>query len=474
MNQFSREVTSLHIDTAPHNVEAEQQLLGAMLINPQGLSRLVSDAVTSGGADLFYDPVHARIFTEIVAKDRSGNLVSPVTLRETFKADHGLAELGGPAYLARMAGAAISAFAATSYVELLADLRRKRDLIAVISDAQGAIARGEDSADLVASRLEAALMAVQPVGATRPVSMLAASTDALEMAYKAYQGDDSGAVKSGLPALDKIVPGFFPGEMILLGGRPSMGKTAVALSFALNAARAEYGVCIASLEMTPASMAQRALSEATVTLGNPVSYKQMRTGNMTEREMRTVADAAKVIEALPIQFLPASYRDIGALMAGVKQAKAKMGGNLRLVIVDYLQLLRGTGRGRYEEITEISIALKALAMQLSVPVLALSQLSRAVESRDEKRPVLSDLRESGQLEQDADAVMFCYRDEYYLERERPKDDDLEGYTKWFSAIDAQRNRLEVIVVKQRQGEIGTAHMMFNAATNAIWEDGTRT
>jgi replicative DNA helicase len=454
----------------PANIEAEQQLLGALLLWGNGAGRVMAEAIHAGGASLFHDPVHARIFDVIRDKDKAGHLVSPITLRDAMQADAGLNELGGPAYLVRLAGAAISPAHADAYVDLLADLRRKRDLLAIMSEAQASITRGEDGADIIASRLEASLMQAEPVGASRPVSMLKATTDALVLANKAYQGEDSGAIRSGVLALDRIVPGFFPGELILLGGRPSMGKTAVALTFALNAARAGHGVCIASLEMTPESMAMRALSEATASMGRSVTYKQMRTGLMEEAEMRAVVDVSESVGVLPIHFLPPSYRDIGALLAGVKQVKAKMGGNLRLVVIDYLQLLRGTGKGRYEEITEISIALKAMALQLHVPVIALSQLSRAVEQREEKRPVLSDLRESGQLEQDADTVLFCYRNEYYLERERPDPEELDNFSAWQQAMDAQKNRLEVIVAKQRQGDIGTAHMRFNAATNVIWED----
>jgi hypothetical protein len=197
-------------------------------------------------------------------------------------------------------------------------------------------------------------------------------------------------------------------------------------------------------------------------------------GEMTEAQMRSVLDVVqRDVADMPIEFLPPSYRDIGAIFAGVKQVQRRLGGNLGLVIVDYLGLIKGDGKSRYEEITNISIALKGMALQLKVPVLALSQLSRAVESRDDKRPQLSDLRESGQLEQDADTVMFCYRDEYYLERERPPEDDIELWAKWDDARQKAKNRLEVIVAKQRQGEIGTAHMMFNPALNTIWDESAR-
>ena len=216
----------------------------------------------------------------------------------------------------------------------------------------------------------------------------------------------------------------------------------------------------------------RALSEETAQSRHAVSYANMRRGDMAESHVQSLQKAAGVVSNLPITFLPRQFSDIGALFSGAKQAQRAMGGKMRLLIVDYAQLLRSPAKSRYEQITEISIALKALAGQLNVPVIALSQLSRSLESRDDKRPQLSDLRESGQLEQDADAVLFCYRDEYYHERDRPTpQDEIAAHEAWQDTADKIKNRLEIIVAKQRQGEIGTAHVKFNPALNLIWEDG---
>ena len=247
-----------------------------------------------------------------------------------------------------------------------------------------------------------------------------------------------------------------------------MGKTGVALAIALNAARAGHGVCIASLEMNPEAMAMRALSEATANARNAIYYSKMRRGELTEPQVDTLRAAARQVADLPIAFLSREHEDIGALIAGAKQAHRTMPGGLRLLVVDYVQILKGQGRDRYEKITELSTALKRLSGQLNIPILALSQLSRQVESRDDKRPMLSDLRESGQLEQDADAVLFCYRDEYYLEREQPTSPDKEEA--WRACLERSRNRLEIIVAKQRQGEVRTAHVRFNPATNLIWSE----
>jgi replicative DNA helicase len=464
-----QEIAQSRADDLPHSVEAEQMVIGEMLMtNCDGAG--YAAAVRAGGADLFYDPVHRRVFESCQKKAAQGFLVSPVTLHDVMREDAGLRDLGGGGYLVRMAGSVVGSGRGPSYVMMLSDLKRKRDLIRVIGEAQDAIARGADDADVISARLETALINAEPVGKARPVSLATAMSDATGLIMAAYQGEDDKVLRSGLKALDSIVPGFYPGELILLGGRPSMGKSAVASCIATRAAKAGRGVCIASLEMTPESLAMRMISEATGDQGAGISYSAMRRGDMDERQARTILATVDSLADLPIHFLPPSYRDIGAIYAGVKQVNRRLSGNLGLVIVDYLGLIRGEGKSRYEEITNISIALKGLALQLGVPVLALSQLSRAVETRDEKRPQLSDLRESGQLEQDADTVLFCYRGEYYLERERPEVDDMEVYAAWMDGMDRARGKLEIIVAKQRQGEIGTAHMKFNPALNLIWED----
>lgn len=460
-------VSYIKPEFAPHSVEAEQQLLGAMLLNGSG----VDLARGKGGAELFFDPVHARIFERIADKDKNGHLINSVTVADVMRGDIGLEELGGAKYLVRLAGGSFGVGAANaSYVNMLADLASKRRIVAAMTEANASIARGEEPSHIIAGRLEAALVeAGASTGIAGPVSIAKAVGLAVDQSLAAYNGEGSVAVKSGLPALDRLISGFYPGDLILLGGRPSMGKTAVSLSIGLNAARSGHGVVIASLEMNPEAMALRALSEGTAQRGNGVSYSDMRKGDMTEADTRRMIEAGMEIGNLPIVFLPRTYSDLGALFSGAKQAHRMMQGGMKLLIVDYAQLLRSNAKSRYEQITEISIALKSLAGQLNIPVLALSQLSRAIESRDDKRPMMSDLRESGQLEQDADTVLFCYRDEYYLERERPDESDLEAFSAWQMALNNVKGELEVIVAKQRQGEIGTAKMRFNPATNMIWE-----
>lgn len=452
---------------AAASIEAEQQVIGAMLLFQPAIGRVVQ----AGGSDLFCDPVHARICDALVEKDRAGHMTSPVTIAASMGEDDDFRRVGGGGYLARLASASVPMSGLPGYLNLLADLLAKRRIVAVISEAQAAIAANHDSAADVARKIEGGLLTLQlPDASNRPVSMLAAVTTAMTMANAAYQGEDDGAVRTGIPSLDAIIGGFYPGELTLIAGRPSMGKTGVALSIALNVARTGHGVVIASLEMNPEAMAVRAVSEGTAQAGHGVHYSDIRRGQMQEGDFKHTLEVARDVAKLPVTFLPRQFADIGALFAGAKQARRAMGENMRLLIVDYAQLLRSNARTRYEQITEISIALKALAGSLNIPVIALSQLSRALEHRDDKRPMLSDLRESGQLEQDADCVIFCYRDEYYLDRERPEDDDLEALADWMAAKDKTMNRLELIVAKQRQGDISTARCRFNPATNLIWED----
>lgn len=459
-------IAQLRPETAPYNAEAEQAVLGAILLGAGSPSRVAA----LGGVDLFHDPAHGAIFGTIAKKDRAGELVSPVTVAEALRGDPAIDGLG-VGYMARLASAAPPQSAFSGYVSLLSEMRRKRDILAAVNEAQASIARGDAKASEIAQRLEAAIIATEDGAPHGPTSMQKAVLDAMHQTQAAYNGEDDGGVRSGIASLDKLLTGFYPGEMTLLGGRPSMGKTALALSIALNVARAGGGVAIASLEMKPAQMALRALSEATGHAGMAVSYKSMRSGEFTDGQRDCLLSVAGGVADLPITFLDTKYRDLGAMAAGFRQIKRAMGSNLRMIIIDYAQLLESKGNSRVEQVTAISMALKGLAMQLDVPVIALSQLSRAVESRDDKRPMLSDLRESGQLEQDADAVMFCYRDAYYVERARPgMDDPVEDHQQWEDAMRAVQNKLEIIVAKNRQGEIGTAHVMCNPAINLIWEN----
>ena len=447
------------------NAEAEQQLLGSLLLDASRIS-----AMPTQDADIFFDPAHSAVFKEIRRRYKMDQPADPVAMKVWAQGCEHLEGFGGARYLVRMAGASVSSTQVKHYCDILDDLRAKREIAKAIAMAQEALTGDTESAGVISGRLEAALASGGSRSDAGPVSMTKAVTGALTEINDVYQGREIPGVKSGLGSLDAFFGKMSPGQLILLAGRPSMGKAAVALSMALNVARSGKGVCMATLEMTPESMSLRALSEATANIsGASTPYADML-NSIEENQMRAIVGASKDLSELPIQFLPPTYRDVGALYSGAKRCQSIFNGNLGLVVIDYLQLLNADGRSRTEQVTNISIAMKALAMQLGVPVLALSQLSRAVETRDNKRPMLSDLRESGQLEQDADAVLFCYRGEYYLERDEPEEDDLDNRAAWMEAMEQAQGRLEIIVAKQRQGRVGTAKMRFNPALNLIWDD----
>lgn len=444
------------INAAPQNIDAEQQLLGTLLLNNDILPKIRLDA------EDFADPVHARIYEVVKGKIERDEVASPVTVRGLLEDD--LRELGGAQYLARMAGAAISPKLVPDYANAIKDCAIRRNALEVIREAEAALLRGSDAAGDTLGRLEAALATIGPADSKmRPVSLLEAAVNAVQQMDDAFHGRAVPGVSPPWRALANIIPAFRAGDMVVLAGRPSMGKSAVALSLATAAASEGHPVVIASLEMSPEDMALRAVSEATSEAGRAVAYTAMSNGRMQPAEYKQAIEAAQRIGKLPVSFLTQDFAKAGAIYSGVKAALRQMPeGKTPLVVIDYMQLMDGSGRDLREQMTDVSKQVKRLARNCNAVVISLSQLSREVEKRQDKRPVLSDLRETGQIEQDADAVLFCYRDEYYLEREPPspeRDDRLA----------VARNRLELIVAKQRRGPIGTAGLFFAPAFNRIWE-----
>ncbi|MCD1619203.1 replicative DNA helicase [Salipiger marinus] len=456
-------------ETMPHSIEAEQQLLGAILTNNDVYDRVAAIL----GAQHFYDPVHARIFEIAAARISKNNLASPVTLKAFMEEDEGLKELGGPAYLARLAGAAVSSFAVRDYAQMIYDLAVRRDLIRLGRDISAKAARvdvrSEPREQIVEAEQALYKLAEQGQSEGGFQSFLRAVTDAVNMANAAYQREGGLAgVSTGLVDLDKKLGGLHPSDLLILAGRPSMGKTSLATNIAFNVAKAykrglrpdgsegtvDGGVVgFFSLEMSAEQLAARILSEAA-----EVPSEQIRRGDMTEAEFRRFVDAAKSLEACPLFIDDTPAIPIAQLAARARRLKRTHG--LDVLMVDYLQLVRGTAENRVNEIAEISMGLKAIAKELNVPVVALSQLSRQVESREDKRPQLSDLRESGSIEQDADVVMFVFREEYYVEREKPSDDRLDEMAAWQERMERLHGKAEVIIGKQRHGPIGSVDLSF--------------
>jgi replicative DNA helicase len=460
-------------EALPHNVEAEQQLLGAILVNNDIYDRVAALI----RAEHFFDPVHQRIYEIAAARIQKNALASPVTLKAFMEDDAGLKELGGAAYLVRLAGAAISSFAARDYAQMIYDLAVRRQLIQLgrdISDRAAKVDLASEPREQI-TEAEQRLYKLGEQGVTERgfQSFLKAVTDAVNVANAAYQrGGGLAGISTGLVDLDKKLGGLHESDLLILAGRPSMGKTSLATNIAFNVAKAyrrgrkpdgsegavEGGVVgFFSLEMSAEQLAARILSEA-----SEVPSEQIRRGDMTETEFRRFVEAAKDLESCPLYIDDTPALPISQVAARARRLKRTHG--LDVLMIDYLQLLKGSSKSseanRVQEVSEITQGLKAIAKELNIPVIALSQLSRQVENREDKRPQLSDLRESGSIEQDADVVMFVFREEYYREREKPADHELDKMAAWQEVMEKCHGVAEVIIGKQRHGPIGTVPLSF--------------
>lgn len=447
------------IDQSPHSIELEQQILGALMGNND-----LAGKVANLKAEHFYDPVHADIFSNVMARIARDHLASPVTVATDFAMHAGLQDLGGAKYLAKLVGASISSFAVADYARELEGLWQRRTLADALYEARNGVLASPDP-EVAKSAVEAILGALpESEGRESSLSMTKAVTQTFQSINDAYHGEFQG-VSTGFVDLDKRLAGFFPANLILLAGRPSMGKTALGLAFAVNAARAGKKVAIWSLEMSASELTERVVGAAA-----RVDYEKYRRGTITEAEFRKTGEVVREIHNLPMQIIPDHIRDIPAGYSAIKSVKKALGG-LDFVLVDYLQLIRSKGINANERVSEVSAQLKGIAKMLGAPVVALSQLSRAVESRDDKHPILSDLRDSGSLEQDADVVLFCYRHEYYLSRQTPPD-SAEKRADWEAELSACRGKMEVITAKQRMGPIGVDLIGAHMPTNRFWDLST--
>jgi replicative DNA helicase len=455
----------------PHNIEAEQALLGALLINNDVYDRVASLLEERH----FYEPLHGRIYVQAAALIQRGALATPVTMKPLMEADPAIGAVGGPAYLARLAGAAVSLYSARDYAQVIHDLAVRRELIVLGEEvaARAATVTVDSSPEAQIVEAEQALYALAEKGRYEGgfVSFRRALKDALDTANAAYQRDGGLAgLSTGLIDMDRKMGGLHPSDLIILAGRPSMGKTALATNIAFNIAKkhkigtrpdgtegtVDGGVVgFFSLEMSSEQLATRILSEQA-----EVPSEQIRRGEMTEEEFRRFVEAMAQLEAMPLFIDDTPALPISTLAARARRLKRQH--KLDVLFVDYLQLVRpavSRGENRVQEVSEITQGLKAIAKELEIPVIALSQLSRQVENREDKRPQLADLRESGSIEQDADVVMFVYREEYYHERLKPPEDD-PRFGEWLEKAERIYNKAEAILGKQRHGPIGTIELMF--------------
>ncbi|HEY7296926.1 MAG TPA: replicative DNA helicase [Xanthobacteraceae bacterium] len=460
--------------SAPHNIEAEQSLLGAVLVNNEALYR-VSDFLEPSH---FFEPIHQQIFEIARSLIRTGKLASPVTLKTFLPAELNIAGLTAPQYLARLAAEATTIINASDYGRTVYDLAVRRDLIAIgedmvntAYDAPVDFAPREQIEDAERRLYELAEVGRYGGGFQKFEQAL---TTAVDMAARAYQREGKlSGLATGLRDLDIKMGGLQPSDLIIIAGRPGMGKTALATNIAYNVARAWRGeirpdghidtlnggiVGFFSLEMSAEQLATRIIAEQ-----SGIASSTIRRGGIDEHEFERIKDVAIELQHLPFFIDETGGLTVAQLAARARRLKRQKG--LNLLVIDYIQLLQGSTRraqeGRVHEVTEITTSLKALAKELNVPVVALSQLSRQVENRDDKRPQLSDLRESGSIEQDADVVLFVFREEYYLSNKEPRPGSDE-HIKWQTEMDAAHGKAEIIIGKQRHGPTGTVNLQFDA------------
>jgi replicative DNA helicase len=459
----------------PQNIEAEAALLGALMID----NRLVEDVQIRLKAHHFFEPLHGRIYDAILRLSDKNMVANPVTLKPMFEADESMKEVGGPAYLAQLTGSGAAVIGARDFAAQIYDLALLRALVGVGRDmVEGALDTSEEVAPLSQiERAESELYRVAEEGGNegKVKSFGEASQLAIKQAEKALNsGGHLSGITTGLDGVNSKVGGMHKSDLVILAGRPGMGKTSLATNMAFAAAQryvrdqedgidmaksAGAAVAFFSLEMSADQLATRILAEQ-----SGISSENLRMGKISQQEFRSLARAAGELSTLPLYIDDTPGLTIAALRARARRLKRQKG--VGMVVVDYLQLLQGSGKGsagdnRVQEISEISRGLKQLAKELDVPVLALSQLSRAVEQREDKRPQLSDLRESGSIEQDADMVWFVFRPDYYVAAKQPAEDHPD-FAAWQEEMERVYGTAELLVAKQRHGATGKVRMRFDS------------
>ena len=476
----SRNVVRLEtVREPPHNFEAEQALLGSILVNNAAYQRVAEFLK----GEHFADPVHGKLFDALARLIERGQVVSAVTLKTYIEHDEDIKAVGGPTYIAQLASASVHVIDAGDFGRIVHDLYLLRQLIDLGQDVVNSAFKPTldetalEQIEVAEKKLYDLASVGQTEGGFKPFR--AALTEAMVAAEAAYNraGQLTG-VATGLSQLDMLLGGLHRSDLLILAGRPSMGKTALATNIAFNAAKAYREAIVDgvpkavdgavvgffSLEMSSEQLATRMLSEQA-----EIPSEKIRKGELISSHFDKVLEISRELEHLNFFIDDTPALSIAALRTRARRLKRTHG--LGLLIVDYLQLLSPSGKSRQEnrvqELSEITRGLKTLAKELDVPVLALSQLSRAVEQREDKRPQLSDLRESGTIEQDADVVMFIFREQYYLERaepsQRPDETDdkfLKRHQDWMQRCERAHNLGEVMIAKQRHGPIGTVKLFF--------------
>ena len=461
-----KEVQSINNTTQnkqPSNLEAEQALIGSVLVNNDVIDEVSSFIKPS----IFYDPAHIKIYEVIENLNNKGMVANPITLKNYFEKDNMLNEVGGTEYLVKLTRFSGSTKQAIDYAKIIHEMYLRRELVSISEklsyDTLNANTQEQNAENIIEST-EKSLFNLAERGSFSQsfIEFKKAIDKTIEMATLAMQSDRGVVgVPTGLTDLDEKLGGLHKSDLIILAGRPSMGKTALATNIAYNAAQniltrqEKSSVAFFSLEMSSEQLSTRILSEQA-----RIKSDSIRQGNVTEEEINRYIETSRNIYNLPLYIDETPAITIATLSNRARRIKRLNG--LSLIVVDYIQLMRSSSNkndGRVQEISEITQGLKAIAKELSVPVLALSQLSRAVEQRDDKQPQLADLRESGSIEQDADVVMFVYREGYYLQRKEPREATVE-HAEWQAKMNEVAHLAEIIIGKQRHGPIGKVTLEF--------------
>ncbi len=451
-----------NLEELPNNIEAEQSIIGSILIS----NEIFDEINTIVYSNNFYDPMHQRIFNAIEKLIYSGMLANPITLKNYFENDED--KINIPDYLVKITKFSTSTRQAIEYSKIVYDLFVKRELIKLSEEIIDTAKLNdiEKNSQTIIENSEKTLFDLAEKGSfsSTIVKFDEALKQTIEMASTAYKNEEGiVGVPSGLKDLDEKLGGLHKSDLVIIAGRPSMGKTALATNIAFNAAKKfqqdakKTSVAFFSLEMSSEQLSTRILAEQ-----SRIKSNDIRRGRISEDQFDKFIETSKDISELPLYIDETPAISIAALSNRARRIKRIYG--LDLIVVDYIQLMtaiKSKKDGRVQEISEITQGLKALAKELSVPVLALSQLSRAVEQRDNNKPVLADLRESGSIEQDADVVMFVYREAYYLERKEPRPATVE-YAEWQAKMSEVSNLAEIIVGKQRHGPTGNVFLEFEA------------
>ncbi len=446
----------------PSNIEAEQHLLGSVLVN----NDIIDEIANIINSEKFYDPIHIKIYEVIENLNGKGMIANPITLKNYFEKNQGLDDVGGVEYLVKLTRFSSSIKQAIDYAKIVHENFVKRELIQISHNIKDETLNSEDdkSSDLIIEDAEKLLFDLAERGSFSQSFMKfnLALDQSINMAEQAMKNDQGiVGVPTGLTDLDEKLGGLHKSDLVIIAGRPSMGKTALATNIAYHAAKdiqlksTKSSVAFFSLEMSSEQLSTRILSEQ-----SRIKSNDIRRGKATEEELSRYIETSRDIYDLPLYIDETPAITISTLSNRARRIKRLFG--LSLIVVDYIQLMRTSSKrndGRVQEISEITQGLKALAKELGVPVLALSQLSRAVEQRDDKKPQLADLRESGSIEQDADVVLFVFREEYYEEKKQPKLGSIE-HAEWQSKMSDIAGLAEILIGKQRHGPTGNIQVEF--------------